>query len=159
MTNTNRYFFLFFEVGRGLKFIWNWTAIHCALFYNGIPFRTMWTWCTNDEPIQSIQWRACWVLLVSTIHWNATNVYDFLIRHSKFRENDKLWRYHVWTRNIKKGIDFKHFSFNHKFQEIHFSFSDYQQSVFIFYDISKIQTINGSHSIQSMMMMIIHDEV
>lgn len=98
--------FCLFKVGRWFKIIRNCTYAVYAILDNYLHFFTLWTGRENHYWIRRLQWRTQWVWLVFVANRNATDVCDFLIRHSKSRENGKLCEYFVRARNIKNGIDF-----------------------------------------------------
>lgn len=85
--------------------------------------------------------------LVLAPDWNATHVFEFLIGPSKPNEAIELCKYYMRKSYSEKGYSFVD-TFKpivcHGFQVL-FSISDYQWSIFILYDVSKLQAIDGSH--------------
>lgn len=70
---------------------------------NILDFSTLWTWCENDCTIWDVWNCNRTTRLVFIINWNEANVHDFPVRHSKPKKIVKLCKYHMRTRNTKKG--------------------------------------------------------
>lgn len=125
--------------------IWNGAHFHCAILDDGFYIFTLWAWRTDGQSVRNFQCRAKSMRLVSVTNQNTTDVCNFLIGHAKSKENVKLRRYYVWTRNIEEVIyiswahsKFMNFKLNLNFPHLSV---DCQHSFFIFDDTSSIQNI------------------
>lgn len=140
------WFIPIFEVDGWLKFTSSCAFDPFVVLDDGDYFLTLWAGREDYQSPGGFLWRVESMRLVFIANGIASMVYHFLVGHSKSNQSDELCKYRVRERNIEKGIQLWLWIVDRWQIRIHvfrflFSFSDDQQSLFILYDISKIQDL------------------